>query len=169
MKHLTAAMCRVASVLLLTCASEANAFTREITAVFRPDSSKPNENTFLNTTPVSGYCAQYPSECRATKMFSIRLPFIFSSTSPIQANHGDARQGAMFKLPTTWRTTQVTHSVTGETEVVEVRWSGIGSTYRLSGDAIDLVGGGVSLLIAHQRLWRGLSWVYAPRLVDTAV
>ncbi|OPG70250.1 hypothetical protein B1219_20720 [Pseudomonas ogarae] len=162
MKPLSVAVRSVVSVLLFSCVPAANALTQDISALFRPDSSKPNENTFLNTTPVSGYCATYPSECRATKMFSIRLPFVFNSAGPIQANHGDARQGAMFKLPTTWRTTQVTHSVTGETEVVEVRWSGIGSTYRLSGDVIDLVGGGVSLLIAHQRLWNGLSWVYAP-------
>ncbi|WP_420232006.1 hypothetical protein ACN079_23170 [Pseudomonas sp. ABY48] len=149
-----------AAVLLLACAPAANALTREITATFRPDPAKPQENTFLNTTPSSGYCAQFPSICSATKMFSIRLPILFDSVSPIQANHGDARQGAMFKVPANWRTLQVIHAQTGETETVEVRWSGFGSRYLLSHDAIDLVGGGVNQEKAHQMLWPS-SWVYA--------
>ena len=162
MKPLSVAVRSVVSVLLFSCVPAANALTQDISALFRPDSSKPNENTFLNTTPVSGYCATYPSECRATKMFSIRLPITFSSTNPIQANHGDPRQGAMFNMPTSWRAAQITHASTGETETVEVRWSGLGSRYRLSNSAVELVGGGVEILTAHQRLWSGLSWVYAP-------
>ena len=154
----------MASVLfaaLLAGAPTANALTRDITALFRPDPSKPNENTFLNTTPVSGYCATYSQECAITRMFSIRLPFTFNSAAPIQANHGDVRQGAMFKVPANWRPVQVTHAGTGETEVVEVRFSGLGSTYRVPGGVVAVVGGGVDVLTAHQRLW-GSSWVYAP-------
>ncbi|CAH0249223.1 hypothetical protein [Pseudomonas brassicacearum] len=163
MKHLLM-IGHCAAVLLLACAPAANAMTREITAVFRPDPSKPQENMFLNTTPSSGYCATYPSECRATKMFSIRLPFTFNSTSPIQANHGDVRQGAMFKVPANWRTVQMTNASTGETEVVEVRFSGLGSRYRIPGGVVDVVGGGVTVRVAHERLWGGAAhtWVYAP-------
>lgn len=160
MKPLSVAVRSVVSVLLFACVPVANALERDITAIFRPDPSKPQENTFLNTTPVSGYCEQYPAQCSASKMFSIRLPLTAASTGPIQALHTDPRQGAMFKVPTNWRTLQVTHAGTGETETVEVRWSGFGSQYVLSHDAIDLVGGGVSLLRAHQLLWSS-SWVYA--------
>ncbi|WP_207281092.1 hypothetical protein [Pseudomonas sp. FW300-N2F2] len=162
MKPFSVAVRSVVSVLLFACVPAANAVSRDISAVFRPDSSKPQENTFLNTTPVSGYCAQYPAQCGTARMFSILLPFTANSTSPIQAGHGDARQGAMFKVPANWRTAQVTHSVTGETETVEVRWSGIGSRYQFPGSVVDLVGGGVDVITAHKALWSGSSWVNAP-------
>ena len=68
----------------------------------------------------------------------------------------------MIKVPANWRTTQVTHSSTGESQVVEVRVSGIGSTYRLSDSAASLVGGGVDTYTAHEMLW-GSSWGSPPR------
>ncbi|MBV4550523.1 hypothetical protein HU742_005110 [Pseudomonas sp. SWRI102] len=160
MKPLSVAVCSVVSVLLLACAPVANALSRDITAVFRPDPSKPQENKFVNTTPVSGYCTTFPGQCGKT-MFSIRLPLTFSSTGPIEANHVDARQGAMFKVPSDWRPTQVTHESTGETEVVEVRVSAIGSRYKLPRRAVDLVGGGVSDSEAHNKLWSS-RWLYPP-------
>ncbi|SDB04666.1 hypothetical protein [Pseudomonas sp. NFACC13-1] len=150
------------SVMLLACASTASAVNKEVTAVFRPDPSKPNENTFLNTTPVSGYCALYPAVCEREKMFSLQVPIVFDSTGPIQANHGSSRQGAMFDVPATWRLAQVTHTDTGETEIVQVRISGVGSRYQLPVSVVELVGGGVDNTTAHRRLWGGSSWMYAP-------
>jgi hypothetical protein len=152
--------CLLVSAFSLVAVPTANALTQDISAVFRPDPAKPTENGFINTTPVSGYCAQYPAECNATKMFSIRLPVSFSSTGPIQANHTDPRQGATLKVPANWRSVSVVNSSTGETEVVEIRVSGIGSRYTLSNRAVDLVGGG-DLSTAHDRLW-GSSWIYVP-------
>ncbi|MEN2393470.1 hypothetical protein [Pseudomonas halotolerans] len=160
MKPFSVAVRSVVSLLLLACVPVANALSQDVSAVFRPDPSKPQENTFLNTTPVSGYCAQFPAECRTTKMFSIRLPLTAASAGPIQALHTNHRQGAMFKVPANWRTLQVTHADTGETETVEVRWTGFGSRYELSQNAVDLVGGGVSFLRAHEMLWSS-GWVYA--------
>jgi len=160
MKGISVAVCGVASMLLLACAPTANALTRDISALFRPDPAKPQENEFLNTTPTSGYCSYYAAYCESERMFSIRLPMTFDSTGPIQAHHANPRQGAMFKVPANWRSVQVTHAGTGETETVEVRWSGVGSQYRLSTSAVDLVGGGVDVVKAHQMLWSA-SWVYA--------
>ncbi|OAB53535.1 hypothetical protein [Pseudomonas thivervalensis] len=160
MKPLSVAVRSVVSVLLFACVPVTNAASQDITAVFRPDPSKPNENTFTNTTPQSGYCSTHPTHCGT--MFSIRLPLSFNSTSPIQPYHDDPRSGAMFKLPADWRTVWVTHASTGETESVEIRWSGIGSQYRLSDSAVNLVGGGMSDVVAHSLLWR-TSWSFAPR------
>ncbi|WP_238346772.1 hypothetical protein [Pseudomonas viciae] len=141
----------------------ANALTQDISALFRPDPAKPTENKFTNTTPVSGYCAARPSECRATGMFSILLRVSANAIGAIQAGHEDPRQGAMFKVPANWRPVQVTHAGTGETEVVEVRWAGVGSQqFFPDSDVVQLVGGDVSSLRAHQMLWTGLDWVYAP-------
>lgn len=160
MKPLTVAVRCVASVLLFSCVPAAHALSRDISAEFRPDPSRPGENTFRNTTPVSGYCELYPGQC-GTTMFSIRLPLGFNSTGPIEANHGNVRHGAMFKVPVAWRTVQVTHTGTGETEDVEIRVTAIGSEYRLPAPVVELVGGGVTTQRAHTMLW-GYSWVTAP-------
>nr|WP_092394879.1 MULTISPECIES: hypothetical protein [unclassified Pseudomonas] len=138
----------------------ASALTQEISAIFRPDPAKPMENKFTNTTPVSGYCAQLPRECEIAGMFSIRMPITFDSSKAIEANHSDYRQGATFKVPSDWRPVTVINSGTGESEVVEIRVSGIGSQYRLSVSPVELVGGG-SVYGAHEKLW-GSAWVYAP-------
>ncbi|WP_417696157.1 hypothetical protein [Pseudomonas sp.] len=162
MKQLPVAVQGMVSVMVLACVSTAHAVNKDVSAIFRPDPSKPNENTFLNTTPVSGYCALYPAVCDREKMFSLQVPIVFESSGPIQANHGDSRQGAMFDVPATWRLAQVTHTDTGETEIVQVRISGIGSRYQLPVSVVELVGGGVDLSTAHRKLWGGSSWKYAP-------
>lgn len=152
----------VVSTFLYACGPIANAVTRDIGALFRPDPSKPNMNTFINTTPISGYCQRYPEQCRASGMFSITLPFTVDSISPIQAGHDDPRRGAMFRVPAQWRPVQVTHSGTGETEIVEVRWSGIGAQQRLPDGVDNLVGGEPNLALAHRKLWGGAAWDEAP-------
>jgi len=165
MRSLSVAVRSVVSVLLFACVPMANAVSRDISAIFRPDASKPNLNQFTNTTPVSGYCTVFPADCAATKIFSIQVPITFNSVSPIQANHTDYRQGATFKVPVNWRTAQVTHAGTGETETVEVRFSGIGSRYRLPTSVLNLIGNpDISITLAHNRLWGGYgnSWVNPP-------
>ncbi|CAN1604054.1 hypothetical protein [Pseudomonas mediterranea] len=161
MSRLPVAMRSVVSVMLVACASTVNAVSRDVTAVFRPDPSMPNENTFRNTTPNSGFCALYQAICEREKIFSIQVPMTFNSTGPIQANHGSPRQGAMFDVPATWRLAQVTHTGTGETELVQVRISGVGSRYQFPVNVVELVGGGVDALTAHRMLW-GSDWLYAP-------
>ncbi|WHS59274.1 hypothetical protein [Pseudomonas sp. G2-4] len=164
MKPLSVAVRSVVSVLLfaslLAGPTTASALIQDISARFRPDPAKPTENKFTNTTPVSGYCATLPRECEITGMFSIRMPITFNSSKAIEANHGDSRQGAMFKVPANWRTATVVNSITGESELVEIRVSGIGSQYRLSVSPVELVGGG-TVYGAHGALW-GSAWVYAP-------
>lgn len=152
----------VVSTFLFACLPATHALTRDITAVFRPDPSKPQENLFLNTTPVSGYCQRYPEQCRASGMFSLMLPIVVNLSRPIQANHEDPRQGAMFNVPANWRQLQVTHSGTGETEILEVRWSGIGAQQRLPDGVGNLVGGEPNSAVAHRKLWGGAAWDEAP-------
>lgn len=146
---------------LLAAIPHAYALNREITAVFRPDSAKPDENKFINTTPASGYCELRPTQCRQAGMFSIRLPIRFQSNGPIQPHHADPQQGATFKVPADWRQASVFNAETGESEVVEVRVRAIGSAYELSDTAMNLVGEGATPSTAHGMLW-GASWVNAP-------
>jgi hypothetical protein len=147
--------------LLSTLAStSAVAVSQEITARFTPDSGNPLRNEFVNTTPPSGYCASYPDECRANKMFSIRLPLRFESARALQPNV-DARNSAMLQVPTQWRALNVINNTTGETEKVEVRIAGLGSEYVLSHKTTELTGE-TDYREGHHALWNGGGWVYAP-------
>jgi hypothetical protein len=150
-------------LLALLVAPSADAAQQEIRALFTPDSANPQRNTFINKTPVSGYCADYPSECRDNETFSIRLPMRFQSTSALLPNAAP-RRNAMFRAPAQWRVLTVTNADTGETEKVEVRIAGFGSQYLLSDTAANLTGAPTALE-GHRRLWSGGSlgsWVNAP-------
>lgn len=135
----------------------ATAVEVEFKASFRPDAGNPLKNEFTNNTPPSGYCATYPTQCK----LSFRLPLTFSSRTAIEANHSDYRQGATLKAPADWRTLTVVNPATGDETEVELRISGIGSTYQLSQPAMELVPGAVSAIDAHNKLWGG-SWVNSP-------
>lgn len=134
----------------------AQAANQEIRALFQPDPSQPSKNVFINKTPNSGYCANYPSECADNSMFSIQLPIRFDSTRAILA--GDALS---IRVPANWRQLTVTHAETQEVENVEVRIVGIGSDFFLSAPATELTGEKDPLL-AHRQLWTSSSWVNAP-------
>jgi hypothetical protein len=135
--------------------SVTHAANQEIRAVFQPDPAKPGKNMFINTTPNSGYCAEFPAQCADNNMFSIRTPLVFQSIRSLMP--GD---GISVRVPSNWRPLVVTNSATQETAIVEVRMMGVGSQYHLSQSAASLVGTSNPDL-AHGLLW-GTSWVYAP-------
>ncbi|MGF6223915.1 hypothetical protein [Pseudomonas frederiksbergensis] len=131
-----------------------------ITAMFKPDPSKPQQNTFENTTIPSGYCATYPDRCRDEEMFSLRVPLTFESNRAITPGYSDPREGATFLMPVAWRTLTVFHETTGEPQTLQVRISGFGTRVR-SPNVLDLVDQDVTLPQAHDLLW-GTGWLYAP-------
>ncbi|CAG8872835.1 hypothetical protein PS726_02766 [Pseudomonas fluorescens] len=148
-------------MLAVVAAPSAQAVNQEIRALFTPDSANPQRNLFVNKTPVSGYCADYPSECRDNETFSIRLPMRFESASPMQPN-ASPRNSAMFSIPALWRPLTVTNRETGEMETVEVRIAGFGSRYMLSDTAVNLTGAATAIE-GHRALWGGPAggWVNA--------
>ncbi|MFI7803385.1 hypothetical protein PSFL_45140 [Pseudomonas sp. DD1] len=151
-----------ASVLLASLAMPAIAVEMSIHAEFRPDPAQPHLNKFENKTPSVGYCVSFPAQCKSLNIFSLRAAISAESVTQISAFHTDQRQGAMFKVPTEWQDLTVVHRQTQETETLKVRIMGVGSTYSIP-NLISLVGGGVTPLQAHQRMWTGSSWVYPPR------
>ncbi|MBC3376840.1 hypothetical protein HU762_23125 [Pseudomonas sp. SWRI92] len=155
----TIASC-VLSAACFACLPPVDAATLDITAQFRADSSKPQLNTFVNTTPNAGYCVQFAALCQSAGIFSLSLR-TGASGGPIQANHEDARQGAMLKVPANWRRADVIHSGTGHTEAVEVRVVGIGGAIGLTPNATEIVGGGVGEETAYNMIF-GSSWWHAP-------
>ncbi|MFJ2530004.1 hypothetical protein [Pseudomonas helmanticensis] len=142
-------------VLAALYAPQAQAINQEIRALFQPDPSQPSKNVFVNKTPNSGYCAEYPDQCTDNATFSIEVPVRFNSIVPITPFFWIS-----MKAPANWRRLTVTNAQTQETETVEVRITGMGSRYVLSQPAHELVG--VSdILEGHQKLWTTNSWVYA--------
>lgn len=151
----------VASLLLASLAMPAMGVEMNIHAEFRPDPAQPHLNKFENKTPSVGYCVAFPAQCTSLNIFSLRAAITADSVAQITAFHTDPRQGAMFKVPTEWQDLTVVHRQTQETETLRVRIMGVGSTYIVP-NLVDLVGGGVTPLQAHQRMWTGSSWVYPP-------
>lgn len=147
-------------VLALFVATPAEAVNQEVRALFRPDSANPQRNTFINKTPVSGYCAENPGQCEDNEIFSIRLPMRFESARAMLPNDSP-RNSSMFTIPAQWRALTVRNAQTGEAEQVEVRIAGFGSQYELSDTAANLTGA-ANALEGHRALWGGPSWVNAP-------
>ncbi|MDF9905350.1 hypothetical protein QF017_003422 [Pseudomonas laurylsulfatiphila] len=150
-------------LLALLVTPSADAVQQEIRALFTPDSANPQRNIFVNKTPVTGYCAEYPGECLQQETFSIRLPVRFRSTSALLPNTAP-RRNALFSVPAQWRALTVTNVDTKETETVELRIAGFGSQYLLS-DSVRKLTGAPTDLEGHRLLWSGGalgSWVNAP-------
>jgi hypothetical protein len=134
--------------------SPAQAINQEIRATFRPDPSQPSKNVFINQTPNSGYCVAFPGKCADGNMFSIELPVRYTSHRSLVP--GD---GISLKIPAAWRRLTITNQDTQETESVEVRITGIGSTYVLS-DRVEEITGIPDTGPAHDKLWTS-GWLYA--------
>lgn len=146
------AVLAIVASLLMTAAM---ADVVEIRAEFTPDPSNPGLNRFINTTPYSGYCASYPTQCDQRKIFSVQSHITVESNAPIQANHG-VRKGPMFQIPAYWKDVDVLHEDGSATEKMQLRVTSIGSTYTLSDSAKDLTGRPeVTVNKAHGLLWGG--------------
>ncbi|MGP6431350.1 hypothetical protein [Pseudomonas paraglycinae] len=151
MKKLT----RYLSLFVALSLPPVEAANQEIRALFQPDPTQPSKNVFINKTPNSGYCADYPDECAHQGMFSLRVPIRFSTFTPMFSTNG-----VWVKVPADWRVVNVINQQTQQTHPVEVRISGIGSRYRLSKPVTELTGE-PNEAEAHRKLWVGSSWVYA--------
>lgn len=144
----------LAGMALLAASAASMAATMDITASFTPSTDKPENNTFTNTTPQSGYCADYPSECKNNNTFSINMGGITASlaTSGFTAN-SESRMGMYFKMPGAWRDVEVLNQNTGTRETVSFRANAFSARYN------TLTNWSIA---EHQQAWNGSSFVYAP-------
>ncbi|VVM73902.1 hypothetical protein PS645_01907 [Pseudomonas fluorescens] len=138
---------------LATTLPAVDAANQEIRAEFRLDPSRPGKNEFINTTPNSGYCADWPNQCIENKIFSIQMPVRFTSSRALEPG-----RGVSLKVPADWRQTRVTNPVTQESALVEVRIIGAGSRFVLSDTASKLTGAATDAQ-GHVKLWEGADWV----------
>ncbi|MHC8313012.1 hypothetical protein ACYZUC_25860 [Pseudomonas sp. GT1P32] len=132
------------------------AFDLDVEASFKPDSSNPQKNEFVNQTPPQGFCEQVPAACEAYKFSSLRALIRFTANAPILANHTDPRQGGMARVPSEWRTVRVTHE-SGDSTDLSIRIAGIGHEAQLPRYVDAITNGGW-----WDQLWGGGGWVYAP-------
>lgn len=144
----------LAGMVLLAVSAAGMAATVNITASFTPSMDRPENNTFTNTTPQSGYCADAPGECIANNTFSIDMGGITASlaTSGFTAN-SEPRMGMYFKMPGAWRDVEVMNQNTGIRETVSFRASAFSARYNTLTNWS---------MAEHQQAWNGSSFVYAP-------
>ena len=92
-----------------------------ISAAFSPSVDNPENNKFTNTTPQGGYCDSWPTLCTNGQV-SILLPFSMETTYAIKAL-APKREGYFVKLPSAWRSVQVTNVDSGKSFAVNFRAS----------------------------------------------
>jgi hypothetical protein len=143
----------LAGMVLLAGNVTCMAATMDITASFSPSMDNPDNNTFTNTTPQSGYCVTYPDQCKESNIFSIDMGGITASlaTSGFTAN-SDARMGVYFKMPGAWRDVIVTNSSTGAQVTVGYRVNAFSARYNTR----------TSWTQADHQAWNSSSFVNAP-------
>lgn len=127
------------------------------TAEFKPSVLTPEKRSFVNTTPISGYCTIFPAEC-GNGRFTVALPLgtiRFADLAP----KASPRESVYFRFPSEYVDVAVRHVLTGEPATVRFRVSVYSSTYRI--DGLNGVAG--DALSAHSTLWEhGTRWVSAP-------
>lgn len=123
--------CGLLAMMLLAPSASADAAELKITAEFRPTALDPLHNRFVNTTPVSGFCAQHPRLCRPgdftidTGIRVLERPLIGVSTDP--------REHWYLAADGAWRDVTV-RSEAGHELPVRIRLFLIGMHWRLPND-----------------------------------
>ncbi|MGP3591047.1 hypothetical protein [Vagococcus sp. WN89Y] len=139
-------------LLLLAASLNCAATTLTITANFSPSLEHPENNTFTNTTPQSGYCSSWPAECAENKVFSIGLGLSASLSAQGFSPGASPRESMFFQMPGTWRNVTVVNAE-GKSAIVQFRVSAFSSTYRTRGSWT---------VNDHRAAWAGSSFVWAP-------
>lgn len=127
------------SVLLLTGSMATMAATMDITASFSPSMDNPENNTFKNTTPLSGYCKHWPLKC-PSGIFGIELPLTTTIQYGIKKDDS-VRNNPYFGLPSGYRTVNVKNTATGENATVKWRVNAFNATYSPQYGQYGWVGG----------------------------
>lgn len=113
--------------LLILIASMSSALAEElaITTEFKPSASNPAHNEFTNTTPVSGFCANWTCP---TGTFSLRTD-ITATNRIINTNSSDLRHHTYQHLDANWRTATLYDKTTRRSISVQFRISLLGMRF----------------------------------------
>ncbi len=105
-----------------------HAATVDITAEFAADISKPQNNKFTNTTPISGFCAEFVNVC-ANGIFSIAIPGVSASKYLDEMTHDYINELPSVTVDGSQRTITLTEKNTGRTIVANFRITFIAMDY----------------------------------------
>ncbi|MBA4823728.1 hypothetical protein H2241_22665 [Pantoea ananatis] len=140
----------LAGLVLLAASAAGMAVTMDITASFSPSMDKPENNTFTNTTPQSGFCAIWPSECTGGEK-SLATGLTLAPSRGLTPQD-DKRESLFFKWPSSLRNVTVTNTETGRVKTVQFRVSSFsGRYYANSQSQIYEWGEGSSAFSMHPR------------------
>lgn len=108
--------------------------TLNVTAEFRPNAANPNVDEFTNTTPLGGFCKDYPQHCGAGN-FSLSTGLSVSSKSLIGGS-SNLDDGVYQKLDAGVKVLTLTDSTSGKTIKVNFRLNLIGQRYYQTANAL---------------------------------
>lgn len=131
MKHLVLSL--LTGVALLAGCTGAMAATMNITAEFSPSMDNPENNQFVNTTPQSGFCANWPNSCvNGEKSLATGITL---SPSKGLTPKDDKRDSAFFKWPSSYRNVTITNVQDGTTHNVKLRVTSFSGRYYANSDS----------------------------------
>jgi hypothetical protein len=134
----------LAGMALFAVSTAGMAVTMNITAEFSPSMDKPENNSFTNTTPQSGFCVTWPASCTGGgKSLATNLTLTPSKGLTPQ---DDNRESLFFKWPSSFRSILVTNTETGDSQTVQFRVSSFSGRYiaNTSNDPYDWGKGGAA-------------------------
>ncbi|MFM5867819.1 hypothetical protein [Aeromonas caviae] len=120
----------ILACLLCVSAFSGQAATLQLTAEYKPSISNPGNLSFTNTTPISGYCQQFPTYCPEGG-FSITIPELGATKRYISASGDMKKHHPYIKLDSRLRHVVLTDRRTGES---------IEASFRLSLAAMKVIG-----------------------------
>lgn len=113
--------------------SSIHAATLELTAEYSPDITNPSKDEFTNTTPMSGYCKNWPhlNLCPPEGgVHSIDMGGITASlTSSVIKADSPPREGMYYKIPGAWRDVVVRNTLDNSSHIVRFRITNFSSRY----------------------------------------
>lgn len=117
----------LAGMALLAASAAGMAATMDITASFSPSMDRPENNSFTNTTPQSGFCAAWPAKCTGGEK-SLATGLTLTPSRGLTPQD-DKRESLFFKWPSSLRNVTVTNTETGNTQTVQFRVSSFSGRY----------------------------------------
>jgi hypothetical protein len=133
------------------------AATKSMKYLYRPDPGNPATNAFVPVGQVER-CGQYVT-CGANQ----RAVNIGSSLSSAIMAGSESRDTLMMRADTGWRQIKLFNGSTGDAAQVDVRVTGLSARIHFYQDVRAIVGiPSVTDNEAHDLLWAGRAWVYAP-------
>ncbi|MDN2487261.1 hypothetical protein MML63_16645 [Kosakonia sacchari] len=109
-------------------------------------------NIFINTTPQSGFCTEYPQYCTDNDAVSVALTLYAPLMQDKLMANSPPRESMFYKMPGNWRTVKLFNTAGQSTELA----------FRVAGFAASYLTHSEWSVPDHVNNWQGGSFEYAP-------